>query len=44
MDASRQVKPTYRLLREEDEAEVERLYHRLKKVGRLDSTNSNDEK
>ncbi len=35
--------PTYRLLREEDEAEVERLYYRLKKVGHLDSTNSNDE-
>ncbi len=33
----------YRLLRAEDEAEVERLYQRLKTVGRLDSTRSADE-
>ena len=35
--------PRYRLLRKEDEAEVERLYQRLKTVGRLDSTNTSDE-
>jgi len=31
------------LLRPEDEAEVERLYRQLKKVGRLDPRNSHDE-
>jgi hypothetical protein len=37
--------PRYRLLRPEDEAEVERLYLRLKTVGRLDPRNSSpDEK
>ena len=35
--------PRYRLLRQEDEAEVERLYQRLRTVGRLDSKNSADE-
>ena len=35
--------PRYRLLTEEDEAEVERLYQRLKSVGNLDSKNSSDE-
>lgn len=35
--------PRYRLLNEEDEAEVERLYQRLKSVGNLDSKNSSDE-
>jgi hypothetical protein len=35
--------PRYRLLTEEDEAEVERLYQRLKTVGNLDSKNSSDE-
>jgi len=35
--------PIPRLLRAEDEAEVKRLYQRLKKVGRLDSTNTQDE-
>jgi hypothetical protein len=35
--------PRYRLLRAEDEAEVEGLYQRLKAVGRLDSTRSSDE-
>jgi hypothetical protein len=35
--------PRYRLLNEEDEAEVERLYQRLKTVGNLDSKNSSDE-
>jgi len=34
----------FHLLRPEDEAEVERLYHRLKTVGRLDPKNSKDEK
>lgn len=33
----------YRLLRAEDEAEVERLYQRLKTVGHLDPKNSGDE-
>ena len=37
--------PRYRLLRPEDEAEVERLYLRLKTVGRLEPRNSSpDEK
>jgi hypothetical protein len=36
--------PRYRLLRPEDEAEVERLYQRLKAVGNLDQKNSTDEK
>jgi hypothetical protein len=36
--------PRYPLLRPEDEAEVEMLFHRLKAVGRLDPTNSADEK
>ena len=36
--------PRYRLLRPEDEAEVERLYQRLKTVGRLDPKNSTEEK
>ena len=31
-----QVVPRVRLLREEDEAEVERLYHKLRTAGRLD--------
>lgn len=35
--------PRYRLLNEDDEAEVERLYQRLKTVGNLDSKNSPDE-
>jgi hypothetical protein len=35
--------PHFRLLRPEDEAEVEMLYQRLKTVGRLDSKNSPDE-
>jgi phage shock protein PspC (stress-responsive transcriptional regulator) len=33
----------YRILRPEDEAEVERLYQRLKTVGNLDQKNSADE-
>jgi hypothetical protein len=36
--------PQYRLLRPEDEAEVERLYQRLKTVGNLDQKKSTDEK
>jgi hypothetical protein len=36
--------PRYRILRPEDEAEVERLYQRLKTVGNLDQKNSADEK
>jgi hypothetical protein len=35
--------PRYRLLRPEDEDEVERLYHKLRSVGRLDSRSSTDE-
>ncbi len=35
--------PRGRVLRPEDEAEVERLYQRLKTVGRLDPKNSGDE-
>jgi hypothetical protein len=42
--AVRQLPPArYRLLRPEDEEEVERLYQRLKAVGRLDSKSSTDE-
>jgi hypothetical protein len=36
--------PKYRVLRPEDEAEVEQLYLRLKKVGNLDSSSSDDER
>ena len=37
--------PRYRILKPEDEAEVERLYQRLKTVGHLDhKKNSTDEK
>lgn len=36
--------PRYRVLRPEDEAEVERLYQRLKTVGHLDPKNSSEEK
>jgi hypothetical protein len=36
--------PRYRMLLPEDEAEVERLYQRLKTVGHLDQKNSTDEK
>jgi len=35
--------PRYRILRPEDEAEVERLYQRLKTVGNLDQKNPTDE-
>ena len=40
----KQPAPRYRVLRPEDEAEVERLYQRLKTVGNLDQKNSTDEK
>jgi hypothetical protein len=40
----KQSSPRYRILRPEDEAEVERLYQRLKTVGNLDQKNSTDEK
>jgi hypothetical protein len=36
--------PRYPILRPEDEAEVERLYQRLKTVGRLERKDSSDEK
>ena len=36
--------PRYRLMRPEDEAEVEKLYQRLKTVGHLDQKNTTDEK
>lgn len=36
--------PRYRILRPEDEAEIERLYQRLKSVGHLDQKNTPDEK
>ena len=41
----RQIQPPlrYKVLRPEDEAEVERLYQRLKTVGNLDQKNSSDE-
>jgi hypothetical protein len=38
-----QPPPRYKVLRPEDEAEVERLYQRLKTVGNLDQKNSTDE-
>jgi len=36
------VAPRYRILRPEDEAEVERLYQRLKTVGNLDQKTSDE--
>jgi hypothetical protein len=42
--AGQTVIPRYRLLRSEDEAEVERLYQRLKTVGHFDQKTSSDEK
>jgi hypothetical protein len=36
--------PKYRVLRPEDEIEIERLYQRLKTVGHLDPKNSSDDK
>jgi hypothetical protein len=43
-DRKQPAPPRYRILRPEDEAEVERLYQRLKTVGNLDQKNSTDEK
>ena len=43
-ERKQQPPPRYRILRPEDEAEVERLYQRLKTVGNLDQKNSTDEK
>lgn len=43
-EAPKLPSPKYRLLRQDDEAEVERLYQRLKTVGHLDSSNTSDEK
>ena len=40
--AGQAVLPRYRLLRSEDEAEVERLYQRLKTVGNLDQKSSDE--
>lgn len=37
-------RPRYRMLRPEDEAEVERLYNRLKTAGRLDHRTSSEER
>ncbi len=43
-DSRTLASPRYRLLLPEDEAEVERLYQRLKSVRHLDPDNSGDEK
>ncbi len=43
-EAKPMASPRYRLLRPEDEAEVERLYQRLKTVRHLDPDNSTDDK
>ena len=43
LERRKPASPRFRLLRPEDEAEVERLYQRLKTVGRLDSKSSSDE-
>ncbi len=37
-------RPRYRMLRQEDEEEVERLYNRLKAAGRLDHQTSSEER
>jgi hypothetical protein len=44
VESPQPLPPRYRILRAEDEAEVERLYQRLKTVGNLDQKNSADEK
>jgi hypothetical protein len=41
-DRSKAPAPRYRLLRPEDEAEVERLYQRLKTVGNLDQKSTDE--
>jgi len=43
-EAQRLAVPRYRLMRPEDEADVERLYQRLKSVGHLDQRSSADER
>jgi len=43
-DRKQSTLPRYRILLPEDEAEVERLYQRLKAVGHLDQKKSTDEK
>ncbi|MGO9230910.1 MAG: hypothetical protein ACLQKA_17100 [Bryobacteraceae bacterium] len=43
VESAQALPPRYRILRAEDEAEVERLYQRLKTVGNLDQKNSADE-
>jgi hypothetical protein len=40
--AAQAAMPRYRILRPEDEAEVERLYQRLKAVGNLDQKNADE--
>ena len=42
-DAKRLSAPSYRLLRGDDEEEVERLYRQLKSVGRLDAASDDHE-
>jgi hypothetical protein len=43
-EARQIVAPRYRVLRPEDEEEVERLYFLLKTVGHIDPRNSGDER
>ena len=43
-DAKQLTAPSYRVLRPEDEEEVERLYFLLKTVGHIDPRNSGDER
>ena len=43
-EAKQLAAPRYRVLRPEDEEEVERLYFLLKTVGHIDPRNSNDER
>lgn len=42
VDVKQAPAPRYRILRPEDEAEVERLYQRLKTVGNLDQKNTDE--
>jgi hypothetical protein len=43
-EAKQLAPPRYRVLRPEDEEEVERLYFLLKTVGHIDPRNSGDER
>jgi hypothetical protein len=43
-EAQKLAVPRYRLMRPEDEADVERLYQRLKSVGHLDQKSSGDDR